>query len=468
MRYLAIFLVIMILIAGCEIQKESHGNIIGKDNQNSCSLTLIPPSPVSEKITISIRGAVWNNQESEQTIETAIYLDHESKSGLLYRETVVVRPQSSKGIYFHWSAKGNVGEHKIIFTKKVKDKIERVFRPITIIPSETRSIGTIDGAWFGFYHWSEREGRLWNDEIKKMSEIQWRELVKAMDDIGMNIIVGQEMFRNQKYVDEHQIEQTGYSGKAFYPSKLFSDRMPIESKDPLEAVLLEADDRGMSVFVPVGMYAWFDYTDGSLEWHKKVATELWQRYRHHPSFYGWYVSAEIHGALSPNVEDEALMRTHHSEIVRFFKEFRAHVRRLAPDKPVMLASNSHHIKIGLDVYPKLLAHLDILCPFGFHRMPEDDMTGEEAADLLQNLCDEAGTHLWLDMEAFLFGEQGELYPRPIYGLLDDLHRFKNFEKILCYQFPGLFNAPWGSRKPGGKATEKLYQDYRQYYEKQER
>ena len=443
----------------------SFETVLRAGNHNSCSLTLIPPSPVSEKITMSIRGAVWNNNKSEQTIETAIYLDHESKSGLLFREAVVVPSQSSKGIYFRWSAKGYVGDHQIIFIKKVKEKIERVSQPITILSCQKRSIGTIAGAWFGFYHWSEREGRLWNDEIKKMTEDQWRELVKAMNEIGMNIIVGQEMFRNQMYVDEHSIELDGFKGKAFYPSKLFADRMPVESRDPMEAVLSEADDRGMFVFVPVGIYAWFDFTKCSLEWHKKVATELWHRYGHHPSFYGWYVSEEIHGSLSPNEKDEAIMRIHHNEIVEFFKEFRAHIRTLAPDKPVLLASNCHHIKLGLDVYPRLLAHLDILCPFGFHRMPADDMTGEEAAALLQKLCDTAGTHLWMDMEAFLFGKQGELYPRPINGLISDLNSFQNFEKILCYQFPGLFNAPWVSRKPGGEATVKLYQDYQRYYEK---
>ena len=91
-------------------------------------------------------------------------------------------------------------------------------------------------------------------------------------------------------------------------------------------------------------------------------------------------------------------------------------------------------------------------------LPEDDITGEEAAMLLQKLCDATGTHLWMDLETFLFGEYGELYPRPVAGLISDLNRFPNFEKILCFQFTGLFNAPWMSRKPGGEATVKLYRD----------
>lgn len=33
----------------------------------------------------------------------------------------------------------------------------------------------------------------------------------------------------------------------------------------------------------------------------------------------------------------------------------------------------------------LLKHLDILCPFGFARMPKEDLKGLEAANLLQKV-----------------------------------------------------------------------------------
>ena len=460
-QYFRVFLQLLTLIFGLfVIAIEVHA-------QKSSSLTLIPPSPVSEKITISVRGAVQNQSDHRQTVETTVYLDYESDSTLLFQETVLVQPQSAKGINFRWPAKGYFGDHQILFINKTEGKIEKAIQPITILPSQTRSVNTIDGAWFGFYHWSEDEGRLWNDEIKKMSEGQWREQVKAMNEIGMNIIVAQEMFRNQMYVEDHSIEKDGYHGKAFYPSDLYPGRMPIDARDPLESIMLEADERGMHVFVGVGLYAWFDFTKGSLEWHKKIANELWNRYGHHPSFYGWYISEEVPGRLSANSE-KAVSKVQQQEIVHFFKEFQKYVRTLAPDKPVMLATNSYQIKDGIEVYPKLLKYLDILCPFGFHRMPDDDVSGEEAAALLQKLCDEAGAHLWMDMEAFLFGNDKELYPRPVDGLISDLKRFQNFEKILCYQFPGLFNAPWASRKPGGEASVKLYLDYQDYYKKQKR
>ena len=46
--------------------------------------------------------------------------------------------------------------------------------------------------------------------------------------------------------------------------------------DPLEAVLCEADKHEMNVMVGVGGYAWFDFTQGSLQWHKTVADELFR------------------------------------------------------------------------------------------------------------------------------------------------------------------------------------------------
>lgn len=261
---------------------------------------------------------------------------------------------------------------------------------------------------------------------------------------------------NQVYVGKHTLERDGYQGKAFFPSRLYTGRMPIAAKDPVESILATADQLGMNVFMGVGLYAWFDFTPASLKWHKHVADELWMRYGHHRSFYGWYVSEEIAG----NLGDTPRRR---QELAEFFREFQQHCRALAPDKPVMLATNCHRLSAAQDDYPKLLAHCDILCPFGFHRMPSGDLTGAQAAQLLQQMCDAAGAHLWLDLELFVFGPDRELCPRPIEEIVKDLHQFPNFEKVLCYQFPGVMNAPWASRQPGGAATVRLYRDFQQFF-----
>jgi len=417
------------------------------------SLTLIPPSPVTDKIFLDIRGAVWNQGAAAKSFDVTVFLDQEDSANVLHSESLHLGPGLCKGTKFRWATDGHAGHHTLLLVAKSDVNTYRITQPIEILASDVRSTRRIDGAWFEFYHWSEAEGKPWNEEIRKTTDGQWKEMVAAMHRIGMDLVIVQEVFRNQEYVGKHSMETDGYTGRAYYPSKLYPQRRDIAATDPLGAVLAEADKHGMHVMVGVGCYAWFDFTPGSLAWHKRVADELWEQYGHHRSFYGWYVSEEIPGHLGAGT-------ARRREIVRFFREFKEHVNTLAPDKPVMLATNCHCVAQSEGYYPKLLEHLDILCPFGFHRMPAGDYSGDEVARMLQQHCDQAGAHLWMDMEVFVFGRGNALLPRPIDGVIDDLMRFPDFEKICCYAFTGLMNSPDQSRKPGGKATVRLYNDYR--------
>ena len=436
----------------------SPGETAAGKGEPSISLTLIPPSPVTEQVAIEIRCAVWNKGELADTFDVSFFLDRCEPGSAIYHERVQVGPGTAQGVFFRWPARGRAGKHRIIVEADSPTETRRFERVLEVIASDDRSSGQLGGAWVDIYHFSEVEGKYFNAELGKMTEKDWRKLVRAMRDIKMNVLVNTMLFQNFTHYGEHDIEQKGYQGKAFYPSGLFPGRMPIACEDPLEAMLSEADKHGMHVFPGIGPYAFFDFTPGSLAWHEAVAEEVWRRYGHHPSFYGWYVSDEIAGDLG---NDPVRWR----QIVDFFREFRATCRRLAPDKPVMLATNSHFVSRAVEAYRQLLPHLDILCPFGFHRMPEGDVTGEEAAQLLQKLCDESGCHLWMDLETFVVHMGGALYPRPVAGVISDLRRFPGFEKTLCYQYPGLMNAPWASRKPGGPPTVELYRDYADYLKK---
>jgi len=420
------------------------------------SLTLIPPSPVTDQITLDLRGAVRNLGSDPQTYDVAIYLDREEAGSLLHRERLQTAPGEAKGLRFSWPTKGKVGKHRVILAAHGGGATFRAERPLGVLATGQRSTGRLGGAWVDIYHHDEREGKPFNAELGKMTDAEWRELVRAMHDVDQDILVITMMFQNFTHRGRHKIETEGYQGKAYYPSQLFPGRMPIASQDPLEAILSEADRLGMHVMPGVGCYAFFDYTPGSLRWCKQVADELWRRYGHHPSFYGWYLSHEKDGGLGNAAERE--------EIAQFFREFTPYAHRLAPDKPVMLATNCYHLRGAEEAYRKLLPHLDIICPFAFHRMPGGDLTGEEAATLMQSLCDAAGCHLWMDVESFEFADGGGLVPRSIEGLISDFTRFPNFEKSLHYQFPGLMSGPGMSRQPGGPASAALYEDYRQYLE----
>ena len=343
------------------------------------SLTLIPPSPVADQITLEIRSGVWNRTPEPRTFDVGFYLDEEQSAALLHHGKVEVAAGAASGIAFRWSTAGHAGKHRIAVVARSGDDTRRIERPLEILAAQVRSTRRLGGAWVDIYHHSEAEGKYFNEELAKMTGPQWRELVRAMHEVQMDILVITMMFQNYTHYGKHTIERDGYHGKAYYPSKLFAGRMPIAYADPLEAILTEADRLGMHVLPGIGCYAFFDYTPGALDWHKQVAAEVWERYGHHPSLYGWYISGEKDGGLGSARERE--------EIVAFFREFTPFVRRLAPDKPVMLATNCYHLRGAEETYRQLLPHVDILAPFAFHRMPAGDLSGEEAATLLTGLCE---------------------------------------------------------------------------------
>lgn len=421
-------------------------------------LTLVPPSPVSDKIMLDLRAGLINNADKAlKQMKVTFYLDKVDKGSIIHEQKIDVEANAETVVKYAWKTEGHEGKHKIILEVQAGKQSFVKEKDIEIIKSDTRSIQQIDGAFLGFYHWSEAEGKYWNADLKKMTDAQWGELMEAQNNLGMNIIVVQEVYRNpEAYAHKHNIEQEGYKGIPYYHSNLYPGKVDIAADDPLEAVMAKADKTGMNVFVGLGMYAWFDFSKGSLEWHKKLADELWEKYGHHPSFYGWYVSEEQDGGLGTAEDRE--------NIVIFFKEIKDYVRKFAPDKPVMLATNSHNLRGAEDTYKQLLKHLDILCPFGFQRMLPTDLTGEEAAAKLQQLCDEAGSHLWMDMEMFNFAEENALVPKSFEEIMGDLKQFRNFEKIICYQYPGLLNSPEMSIKPGGEVTVELYLNYKNYYD----
>jgi len=433
------------------------GRAFAATPQTAARLVLIPPSPVTDQITLDIRAAVYWAGDREAKIEVAIYLDAQHPDKLLLRQDIDVPAGGARGVRLRWPTQGHAGKHKIVCVARQGTKTWRAERPLEVLVTGSRSTKRLGGAWVDIYQFDEPSGRPFNAELRQMTDQQWRELVQAMHAVDQDIMVVTMMFHNVMHRGLHKIETEGYRGKAFYPSKLFPGRMPVASNDPLEAIMSEADRLGMLVMPGVGCYAFFDFTPGSLRWHKQVADELWQRYGHHPSFYGWYISEEKDGGLGTDEERR--------EIVEFFRELTPYLHRLTPEKPVMLASNCYHLRGAEATYHQLLPHLDILCPFAFHRMPADDLTGEKAAAILQSLCDQSGCHLWMDLETFVFRNVWELHPRPIEGLVSDLLRFPNFEKILHYEFPGMMSSPQMSRQPGGAASVKLYEDYKRYLRK---
>ena len=81
-----------------------------------------------------------------------------------------------------------------------------------------------------------------------MTDDHWREMIRSMHKIEMDMVVIREVFRHQAYIGSSTTVED-YPGKAFYPSKLYPGRMDIAAEDPIEAILSEADKQGMQVLM---------------------------------------------------------------------------------------------------------------------------------------------------------------------------------------------------------------------------
>lgn len=318
------------------------------------------------------------------------------------------------------------------------------------------------GAWVDIYHHDEAEAIPFNQDLATLTRDDWADLVDAMADVDQKVIVVSSVFHHFARRAQHDFDEHSYPGAALYPSELFPQRWPIGSRDPVEAILCAADRAQLSVFLGVGFYAFFDYSPAALRWAESVMRELWNRYGHHPSLYGWYFAHEQCGGLfTPGLGDPLEQQR---EMTTYVRRLTSLSRELAPEKYTMLATNTFGVPDGVEWYRRLLPALDILCPFGFHRMPTDDLTETEVMALLRDLCRESHTHLWADLESFRWPlENGaELRPRRIGEVLDDLHRLGAFEAVLHFQFPGLMTAPKMRVPLGGDDAIALYESYRDH------
>ena len=256
--------------------------------KNYC--TPIPAARISDKVSPELKIATANACAAEIYAVTAggrtLLGKYDLKKGL-----------ESNRIYPDLGGITGKFEFEINFKDNDGNTEETIRIPYEVVKSDVPSTGMIDGCWITLYHWSEAEGTYFNEGLKNLDDDGWRQIIYSMHKAKITSVLIQNVFDAGNYAYQHNMTVDTYDGKAFYPSKLYKNRMPIKCEDPLEVILTAADECGMHVFPGVGMYAWFEFSPDSLEWHKRVTVELNERYGHHKSFYGWYISEEIMGSL---------------------------------------------------------------------------------------------------------------------------------------------------------------------------
>lgn len=414
-------------------------------------VTIIPAGRISVNAQPEVR--IFSNEAAR----LALNIDQNSKIIRNFEYDISTKGQMMKILPSLSGIKGDIALDFNFYDSDGKLIEQKSYR-YEIIDSPCNSTTLIDGCWVGLCHWSDDEGHWFNNDLKKLTNEDWKDQIYAMYNVGINGILIQNLFYNNEYVAQHDMTVENYRGQAFYPSELYKSRYPIAAEDPFEAILSAADECNMQVFAGVGLFAWFDYSPESLKWHIEVTKELNRLYGHHPSLYAWYMSEEMFGSLYydyPPVENEK-----YKDVVNFFKEYRAFVNELTPTKPVALAPNNIRFHEFAKEWKEILANIDIVIPFAFARDLEH-LNIDEIAEI----CKATGTHFYVDMEMFQCPFDDGLKPKTCGDLIKEIRIYDKIEQIFGYQFTGIMNPPESKFNLGGESAKKLYKEYSDYYKK---
>lgn len=307
----------------------------------------------------------------------------------------------------------------------------------------------IDGTFFEFSHHNIPEGKYWNPALLNFTAEQWRSKVREIADIGMEYIV---------------VMATALYDRCYFKSSVFPFA-EIGCSDPIEAVLSEADEKGVKVFLGNGFYGDWRKAGQNIKSREvidrsfRAMEELTALYGHHKSFYGWYFPDET-----------CIILNFSKDFTKYVNICSARCRELTPDKKTLIAPYGTNLALANDRFVRTLAELDV--DFIAYqdevgvRKTKVDRTAR-IFEKLRKAHDKAGrAELWADIELFDF--EGVVYksaliPAPFERIQKQIENVAPYaDKILCYQYPGLMNAPDSDAFAGHNNSTLLYGDYKNY------
>ena len=261
---------------------------------------------------------------------------------------------------------------------------------------------------------------------------QWEAKVDEIASVGMKYIV---------------LMDTAIEYKEYAESYFDTDIFPFADmacKDPIGALLNAAERNGIKVFISCGFYGDWEHPMENMtspmvtERAFKAMEQLWEKYGHYKSFYGWYFPDEtcINGYFHP-------------AFIEYVNRYSAHAHKIASHTKTLIAPYGTNRLIADDKYVEQLKSLDVDIIAYQDEVGVRKSKPEDTAEYYKNLRkahDLAGkAKLWADMEVFDF--EGEVYasaliPASWERIERQLASIKPFvDEILIYQYQGMFNKP---------------------------
>lgn len=310
----------------------------------------------------------------------------------------------------------------------------------------------IDGTFFEFRHHNTAEGKYWNPQLEKFRADHWRAKVREISELGMEYVV---------------LMATALYDRCYFKSEVFPFADTL-CDDPIEALLSEADECGIKVFLGNGFYGDWRKPNYNIKTKEvidrsfRAMEELPALYGHHKSFYGWYFP------------DETCI------ILNFSKDFVSYVnlcskrcREITPDKKTLIAPFGTNLALTNNKYVSTLMKLDVdfiayQDEVGVKKTPV--ARTEKIFERLRKAHDKAGrAELWADIELFDFEStvyKSALLPASFERISRQIKNVAPYaDKILCYQYPGIMNPADSLAFAGHESSAKLYEDYKKYLSK---
>ncbi len=307
---------------------------------------------------------------------------------------------------------------------------------------------TISGTWFEFKHHNIPEGAPWNPICRKFSEAQWRAKVREIHDIGMEYIV--LMHTALVYED---------SCEAYFDTDIYPFPADMVCKDPIGALLDEADKLDMKVFLSVGFYGVWTNTIDNMRNPEvtqrafRAMEQLTEKYGHHKSFFGWYYPDEVGIEAETTYVEAWDLQVHQGRfpelLLDYCHTYSEKVRQLDPTKKTLIAPYGIKYLIPDEVFEDQIRRIDVDIIAYQDKVgcrQSDPETNARNFKALRQIHDRLGrVELWTDMEIFRF--EGEVYKSAL--LPSDMERMERqlealspwVDQVLCYQYLGIMNQP---------------------------